>query len=216
MENKHVIGLQKKEEGILMGKYSKKVMSQRKVLTTVSIVLSVILVLLIILLVGLNREQTPEVSVPDTTEATVETPTEEATEEITQEVSKTKELVVESVTEQEETVIVDTTYVTVKYPYAFSDLMSVEAETFEDHAALEFGAVIAETTYKAYTLYFDGEEGMPVGTLQLDGETYVVTAQFHEVSGVGKDDMTTFYAAQETFNDVVNSLSENEGFTAAD
>ena len=200
-----------------MGKYSKKASLQWKGLTTVCIVLGVVLALLIVLLVCLDHDKAPEMSMPENTEAAATTPTEEATEEITEAVPEGKALLVESVEEEEDTVIVVTTYVTVKYPYAFSDLMSVEAQTFEDHAALEFGANIGQTTYKAYTLYFNGsEEGMPVGTLQLDGETYVVTAQFHDVTGLGKDDMTTFYAAQETFNDVVNSLAENEGFTAAD
>ena len=44
----------------------------------------------------------------------------------------------------------------------------------------------------------------------------MVTAQFHDASGIDEDSMITFNAVQETFNDVVNSLFENEGFTAAD
>ncbi len=197
-----------------MGRYSKKVSSQQKVLTTVSIALGVVLVLLVVLLVCLGSGKTPEASVPDSTEGTMTAPAETTPTEET--LPKMKELLVESVEEQEDIVLVNTTYVTVKYPYAFSDIMSVEAQTFEDYAVLEFGAIIHDTTHKVYTLFFNGEEGMPVGTLQLDGETYVVTAQFHDVSGMNEDSMITYYAAQETFNDVVNSLSENEGFTAAD
>ena len=191
-----------------MGKYSRKVSPQRKILAAVSAVLVVILVLLIVWLIWLKPDKAPAVSVPDSTEGTVAAQTEET-------LSQMKELLVEKVTEQEDAVLVSTTYVAVKYPYAFSDIVSVETETFEDYAVLEFGAIIGDATHKAYSLIFNGEEGMPVGTLQHDGETYVITVQFHDADGVGEENMATFYAAQETFNDVVNSLSENKGFTAA-
>ena len=183
-----------------MGRFSMENCSQRKVLTVVGIAVGVVLALLIVWLACFNK--TPG------TDSTESTPGETT-------VYNGNELLVESVKEQEDIVLVNTTYVTVKYPYAFSDLMSVEAETFEDYAVLEFGAIINDTTHKVYTLYFNGEEGMPLGTLERNGETYVVTAQFHDASGVSEDNMITFFAAQETFNDVVNSLSENEGFTAA-
>lgn len=192
-----------------MGKYSKKVSKQRKVLTAVTVALSVVLVLLVIVLMCLGRGEKPEKVEPGTTEGTM-APT------VAEEVSNVKELLVESVTERDDAMLVVTTYGTVKYPYAFSDLMTVEAETFKDYAVLEFGATIDGTVHKLYSLIFNGEEGFPVGTLLVDGETYVVTALFHDVSGIGDDDMVTFYATQETFNDVVNSLSENQGFTAAD
>lgn len=197
-----------------MGRYSKKVNSRWNVLTTVSVVLGVVLVLLIVLLVCLGSGKKPGVAVPDSTESIVTAPAQTTPTEET--LPKMKELLVESVEEQEDIVLVNTTYVTVNYPYAFSDIVSVEAQTFEDSAVLEFGAIIHDTTHKAYALFFNGEEGMPVGTLLLDGETYVVTAQFYDASGISEDSMITFYAAQETFNDVVNSLSENEGFTAAE
>lgn len=190
-----------------MKKSSKKATRQRKVLTAVVAVLSAVWVLLIAALVYLNhnQNQTPKETVPGTTEGSVAGVT-----------SQVKQLLVENVTEQGDTVIVTTTYGTVKYPYAFSDLISVEAETFETHAVLKFSAEIEGEKHKLYTLIFNGEEGMPVGTLLMDGESYTVTALFHDAAGISDDNMVTFYAAQEAFNDVVNSLSENEGFTAED
>lgn len=194
-----------------MGKYSKrKAAKQRKALTATIAVASAILVLLIAVLVILGRDKAPEEVVPGTT---TEAP---GASTVAGKVSNVKTLQVESVKEEGETVIVETTYGTVKYPYAFSDLVIVEAETFENHAVLEFKAEIDGTEYKLYTLIFNGEEGIPVGKLTVDGETYVVTALFHDVTGLSNDNMVTFYAVQETFNDVVNSLSENEGFTAED
>lgn len=126
------------------------------------------------------------------------------------------ELLVQNVTVQDDTVLVETTYGTVRYPHAFSDIMSVEAATFENHATLEFTATIDDTTHKLYTLLFNGEEGMPVGVLRNGDERYVVTVQFHDANGISDNNMSTFYATQETLNDVLNSLSENKGFIAAD
>lgn len=177
-----------------MGKYSKPISVQRKVITGVCIGLGAVLVLVIAVLLLLNGN---EQQVDDTA-------------------AGMKELLVQSVTEQDDTMIVETTYGTVRYPFAFSDIMYVEAETFENHAELDFCAMIDGTIHKVYTLLFNGEEGMPVGTLQNDGETYVVTVQFHDISGVSEENIATFYAAQETFNDAVNSLSENKSFTATD
>lgn len=190
-----------------MGKYSKKkkATKQRKVLTIACVAASAVLVLLIVVLACLNQGKGPENVGPGANEDTMAGAT-----------SSVKELLVESVTEQGDAVIVVTTYGTVKYPYAFSDLISVEAETFADHAALDFLAEIEGEKHKLYTLTFHVEEGMVVGTLEIDGETYLVTAQFHGAAGLSDDSMVTFYAAQETFNDVVNSLSDNEGFTAED
>lgn len=192
-----------------MGKYDKKkAVKQRKMLTAAIAVASAILVLLIAVLLILGRDKAPEEVVPGTT-------TEAPVTEIR---SNVKAMLVESIQEEGDTVIVQTTYGTVKYPYAFSDLVIVEAQTFENHAVLEFKAELDGTEYKLYTLTFAldrGEEGIPVGELPVDGKTYVVTALFHDVTGLDDDNMVTFYAVQETFNDVVNSLSENEGFTAA-
>ena len=189
-----------------MGKYNKrKAAQQRKILTVALAGLSALLILLVIVLVGLNRGNKPEEVVPGTTEAAA-----------TELISNMKLLQVESTKEQGENVIVATTYGTVKYPYAFSDLVIVEAETFMNHAALEFKAEIDGQEYKLYTLLFNGEEGMPVGKLLVDGETYVVTALFHDVTELSGDNLVTFYAVQETFNDVVNSLADNGGFTAED
>ena len=127
-----------------------------------------------------------------------------------------RELLVESVEEQGEMMLVTTTYGTVKYPYAFSDLMIVEGKTYEDYAQLEFSAEIDEAMFKLYTLTFNGEEGIPVGTLQDGDKAYAVTAQFHDFGEADNDTTITLSALQETFNDVINSLSENKGFTAAD
>ena len=187
------------------GKYSRKANTQRKVLTVTCAVLGVVLVLLVMILVRMNasEHQVPGVSGEDVSSTNGEEYQE-------------KELQIQNVTEQDDTVLVETTYGTLRYPYAFSDLMSVEAEVFEDYSALNFNATLDGKTVKLYTLLFNMREGVPVGTLEVEDQMYAITAQFHDPEGVSDENIVTFYAVQETFNDVVNSLSENEGFTAAD
>ena len=161
----------------------------RKVLPIITVALAVLLVVVVWFL---SRDKAPDSSAP----------------------AEVQELVVESVTPQGSDVVVATTYGTVKYPYAFSDIMSVEAKNFGSYAALEFSAKIGEKSYKLYDLLFNSEEGSPLGTLEYNGETYTVTAQFHGVSNIDDNHAVTFYAAQETLNDVASSLAENENFTA--
>jgi len=196
------MGLRKQQKGVVMATYGKNNSAQRNRLMIICVVLGVVLALLIVMAVCLSQNKTPGNDKTDDTTAAG--------------TSGMKELLVESVTEQKDAVLVVTTYGTVQYPYAFSDLLSVEAETFEEYAVLDFSATIDGAVHKLYKLIFNGEEGVPIGTLQNDGETYVITAEFYEMSGVSGDAVITFNAAQETFNDVVNSLFDNEGFTAAD
>lgn len=192
-----MINLQKQQKGKVMGKYSKKSSVKSKGLKRTCVVLAIVLLLLITVLMALilvqrfGERRAAENNMP------------------------MKELVIQSTTEQEDTVIVSTTYGTLRYPFAFSDIMVVEAKTFEDYAMLEFRAVIDDAEFMLYALYFNGKEGIPVGTLQVDGNIYVITSQLYTEENISDDDMVTFYAAQETCNDVLSSLAENQGFTAA-
>jgi len=186
-----------------MGKYSKNSGSQQNRLMVVCVVLAVVLVLLILAAVLLGRGQRPGVTADFTPETAGEKP-------------QAKELAVQSVADQNDFVLVTTTYGTVKYPLAFSDIMSVEVEAFEDYAALTFNAMIDGAAVKLYAMQFNSEEGIPVGTLKVDGKTYEVTAQLYDATDISDENMVTFDAAQETLNDVIHSLSENEGFTATD
>lgn len=125
-----------------------------------------------------------------------------------------KELTVGVMERQGETVVVETSYGAVKFPYAFSDLISVEALNQEKQTALIFTARIGGQPEKIYTIWFNGSEGAAAGTMDLnDGETPVqVTLVFHEPNVTGED-LTTFYATQETVNDVLASLQEGGSFT---
>ena len=125
------------------------------------------------------------------------------------------ELLVQSAQEQGNVVVVKTTYCTLEYPFAFSDLIRIETETFEKDAQMVFSAFVGEEEVKLYTLYFNRAVGIPLGTLTVEGVKYTVTAEIHDLVYANEDNRLTYQAAQETFNDVAMSLEENDNFQAA-
>lgn len=115
-----------------------------------------------------------------------------------------------------ETMVVDTSYMDVAFPYAFSDLIGVEAVNQEEMAALEFRAKIGGGDRKLYTVWFNNTQGQSVGTYDLqNGEAPVcVTVVFYDPPAeLGGDDRVTFFATQETFNDVLASMKEDGNFS---
>ena len=124
-------------------------------------------------------------------------------------------LLVESVEEQGDVVVVKTTYCTLEYPFAFSDLIRIEADGFGNYAQMVFSAFVGEEEVKLYTLYFNRAVGIPLGNLTVDGVEYTVTAEIHDLVYANEDNRLTYQAAQETFNDVAMSLEKNGNFRAA-
>lgn len=127
------------------------------------------------------------------------------------------ELTVESVEQEEQTMVITTSYCVLKYPFAFSDLIRVTAVEQDGLPALLFHAYLNGAEYPIFSIVFDGAEGIPVGTLELsDGTTVSVTAQLYEADGsLAQEMLGSFYAAQENFNDIISSLNDAEGFTPA-
>lgn len=127
-----------------------------------------------------------------------------------------KELTVNAVLEQGNQVRVETSYGTVCFPFAFSDVIQVEAKNLGSVTALCFYADLHSSTHQLFTLWFNREEHIPLGDLIMDGKEVSVTAELFEApSKLGQGEQNTFLAAQECFNDVVASLYEVEGFTPA-
>lgn len=176
----------------------------RNLLLSICAVLIVTLILLIFMLSSMNNNHRPGKPSADNT-TTV--PSQDAVQ--------VQELLVEDVKEQDDFVVVDTSYCVIKYPYAFSDLIHVASQTFDNYSQLDFSAVVGSEERVLYTLLFNKDEGIPVGTLTVNGAEYRVAAVIYELDDVSEDHRVTFYAAQETFNDVMVSLAENPGFTAA-
>lgn len=174
-----------------------------------------------VLLTGCSKELPEQTTAPGQTQAqiqpTVQTqPTIAETEpqEVTETTVQRLELTVDSVEQEDQMMAVTTSYCVVRYPFAFSDLIRVAAENQENNAALLFSAYLDQTEYPMFRIDFDGTGGIPVGTLTLDDGTVVsVTAQIFQADEALEPDMLqTFYAAQESINDVLSSLTDMEGF----
>lgn len=127
-------------------------------------------------------------------------------------------LTVDSIKEQGDTVVVSTSYCQLKYPFAFADLIEVEAVNEQDRAELIFSVKLDLSAYKLFSVTFGGSEGILLGTMDIPGadapvEVYAALYQLDDA--LGDNFASTFNAAQESFNDVALSLTENEGFTPA-
>ena len=127
-----------------------------------------------------------------------------------------RKLIVESVEQEDQMMVITTSYCVLKYPFAFSDMIRVMAAEQEDRAELLFCAYLNKAEYPLFSIIFDGAGGIDVGTLKLDdGTTVSVTAQIFEAdTSIDPTMLTSFYAAQETINDVISSLYAVDGFVA--
>lgn len=126
-----------------------------------------------------------------------------------------KELTVGELTRQGETMVGKTSYLAFEYPYAFSDLIGVTAINDDHQTALAFYAKIDGLDRPLYTIWFNGSEGQTAGTLDLqDGQKPVlVTVVFHKpAQELSQDGRTTFFATQETVNDVLVSIQKDQHF----
>lgn len=138
---------------------------------------------------------------------------------VTETQSAAVQLSVEAVEEQGDMVTVKTTFCQIKYPLAFADLVQVNAVDHGEMATLDFYAMIAGQEHPLFTLYFGGSEGILLGELEVsdEAEARMVYAELFQADTSALDNnVSTFYAAQECFNDVVSSLAENPLFAAAE
>lgn len=126
-----------------------------------------------------------------------------------------KELTVGEFVREQETMVVHTSYLDVAFPYAFSDLIGVEAVNEQTAAGLTFTVTINKEKHKLYTLWFNSEAGDTAGSFDLeDGHEPVrVSVVFYKPdSGLEEDDRTTFFATQETINDVLDYMEKDSHF----
>ena len=126
--------------------------------------------------------------------------------------SEKEELSIMSVTEDGDWVTVKTSYITLRYPFAFSDIIEVEAFNENSASQLRFYSEMDGKKILNYVIHFNDNEGTPCGTLDLKKEI-PVSAEFKAPpKKLSKDWYSTFYAVQETFNDVLKSMSEDKAF----
>ncbi len=119
-----------------------------------------------------------------------------------------------STTESGDWVTVKTSFISLRYPFAFSDIIAVEAYNEGLASQLRFYANIDGKKTLNYVIYFNSNEGIPCGTLKLQGEI-PVSVEFEKApKKLSEDWLNTFYAVQETFNDVLKSMENNKSFVS--
>lgn len=120
-----------------------------------------------------------------------------------------------STTESGDWVTVKTSFISLRYPFAFSDIIAVEAYNEGLASQLRFYSNLDGKKTLNYVIYFNSNEGIPCGTLKLQGEI-PISVEFEKApKKLSEDWLNTFYAVQETFNDVIKSMEEN-GMIPAD
>ncbi len=193
-----------------------------KCLAAACIVLAIAVIALSIVVWNITSEdqatvqlKSEEHSTQPTEKAEVQPSDKQETQPTSQTNEERPEIVLFSTQEQDDAVIVQTSYGDLRYPYAYSDLIRVSANNTDGVRALEFYARLPSGTYSIYTICFYSAEGISIGTLQLpsDAQPEPVGVVFHEApASLGEDDLRSFYAAQDTFTDVWLSFAENEAF----
>ena len=140
---------------------------------------------------------------------------ENAFEKVGQEDTKLQIL---SSVENNEWIVVETTYGKFCYPRAFMDVMAVETAVVSGEECLKFMSEIDGISTVVYTIYYDSNEGVLCGHQVLPNDEEVnVSVVFEDAPAKISDDWkTTFYAVQETFNDVIVSMAEDSRFTAVE
>lgn len=125
-------------------------------------------------------------------------------------------LTIDQIEEQGETVKIDTSYMDMKYPFAFSDLIHVRANDGEAIKKLEFFTVLEGNEYRLFDIILGGSEGIRLGDVKVPDRsaTVPVFAKLYTEGEDLADELKRSYAAaQECFNDVAQSLHENEGYS---
>lgn len=121
-----------------------------------------------------------------------------------------EELTIQDRYRQGSSMLVKTSYLDVAFPYAFSDVIFVEAINEDGMAALAFSTKTSTMDERIYTVWFGGTTGESIGTYQGN---VPVTVEFYPLpDDLSEDDRGTFKATQETFNDVLQSMHEDKNF----
>lgn len=124
-----------------------------------------------------------------------------------------KELIIQSVTEEGALVLVTTTYGNFSYPFAYSDLMVINTISEDEYVAFSMCANIGDVE-PVYNIWINHAVGTYAGVLTVDGETYPVYVEFIAPrENLDSGDLQSFFAAQETLNDVFLSWAANGFYT---
>ncbi len=119
-----------------------------------------------------------------------------------------------SLTEEGEWMALETTYGVFRYPFAFSDVIEVEAFNEGGASQLRFYTKIEGRKIKNYTVHYNDNEGTACGILKMKEEIPVSVVFESYPESLPGDWLSTFNAVQETFNDILKSMMEDKNFSA--
>ncbi len=113
-----------------------------------------------------------------------------------------------NISEQNHLVIAATEYGKIQYPYAMSDVIRIVSARYSDYASFEFRGTLDDKEVLFYTLWIGKVQGMSAGfAVDRGGNLHGVYFEIAQVpKGLRESDLNTFFAAQETINDVLNSF----------
>lgn len=126
------------------------------------------------------------------------------------------ELTVDAPSRSGTSMVVPTSYMDVAFPYMFSDYIHCNAINQDNATGLEFRVRTSTMDAPLYTVWFNGGVGQIVGTYDpKDGQAPAsVTVVFHAAGEeLSQDDLGTFRATQETFNEILTSMQECPNFS---
>lgn len=173
-------------------------------LIVICCILTLVLAALIAVAVGMTTDRAQET--PDETQKGNETQSDLI-------VGSMDEMVIYAIEEREDVMYVTTSYGAFSYPYAFSDLLVIEEVNQDSCVGLIFSAFLEEKYEQVYTLWINSNQGMQAGSLHREDKTYRVSIEMYEA----REDMSeiyisTYYAVQETLNDVLQSMEAGGDF----
>ena len=120
------------------------------------------------------------------------------------------ELTIVDMYRQGSSMLVKTSYLDVEFPYAFSDVITVEAVSKDGVPGLEFRVKTKSMDERLYTIWFGGTAGKSVGTYL--GQVKVMGEVCRIPNYLGKDEQFDCKSAQDTYNDVLQSMYKSGKF----
>ena len=119
-----------------------------------------------------------------------------------------------------DSVIIETSYGNLSYPVAFEEIINYEKSDSDDAELYSFYAVLEDREIKVYDIIFSEKkpesEKYLIGTVSDDSDNPVFVS-FEPVAEIidedmDEDDEEIVYSAQETVNDVIDSIKLIPGF----
>ena len=119
-----------------------------------------------------------------------------------------------TITHVEDRMLIQTAYGEIAYPYAFSDVIKVNTKKINAVTEYIFVLVTDDFSEELYTVSFGEGKGVLIGKTSENVEVYMEA--YLTEKPLSEDTETTFYAAQETINDVIASIYTWEDFIPAE